>query len=142
MGIKQTLTDQFVADVANGEFDPSNDTFKLALYENTADLDETTAVYTTSGESSGTGYTAGGQELTVAAGVPIMDGRKRLIDFDNETFSNVSLTARGGLIYNASRSNKSVAVLNFGTDASPSGQDLTIEFPAADAAHAILRISR
>jgi hypothetical protein len=118
------------------------DVFKLALYTSSATLGATTTAYTTSDEvsSSGTNYTAGGLTLTISQ-VPTSSGTTSFIDFDDLTFPSATLTANGALIYNATQSNKAVAVLAFGGDKTASAGNFTIQFPAAAASTAILRIA-
>jgi len=115
-------------------------TFKLAMYTNSASFDASTTAYTTSNEISGTGYTAGGASLTRVD--PTTSSTTAFTDFSDLTFSSSSLTARGALIYNDSASgDPSVVVLDFGADKSSSSGDFTIVFPAADASNAIIRIA-
>lgn len=114
-------------------------TFKLALYDNTATLDASTTAYTTSGEISGTGYTAGGADLTNVD--PSSSGTTAFTDFDDLTFSTATITARGALIYNSTNGNRAVCVLDFGSDKTSTAGDFTIVFPTADASNAIVRIS-
>lgn len=115
-------------------------TFKLAMYTNSASFDASTTAYTTSNEISGTGYTAGGGTLTRVD--PTTSSTTAFTDFSDLTFSSSSLTARGALIYNDSASgDPSVVVLDFGADKSSSSGDFTIVFPAADASNAIIRIA-
>jgi hypothetical protein len=118
------------------------DTFKLALYTSSATLDASTTAYTTSNEvsSSGTNYTAGGLTLTISQ-VPTSTGTTAFLDFDDLTFPSATLTANGALIYNATQSNKAVAVLAFGGDKTSTAGNFTIQFPAAAASTAILRIA-
>ena len=118
----------------------SPDTFKLALYSSSATLRASTTAYSTSGEVSGTNYTAGGATLTLKSGTPTTSGTTALVDFDNLTFSNVTLTARGALIYNSSDSNKAVCVIDFGKDVSATAGDLTVSFPSTGADTSIIRI--
>lgn len=115
------------------------DTFKLALYTASANLGAGTTVYTTSGEVTGTNYTAGGAVLTKIQ--PTSSGTTAFVSFNPLTFSNVTLTTRGALIYNASKANKAVCVLNFGIDVTKTAANLVIVFPPASAADAILRIA-
>lgn len=117
------------------------DTFKLALYTDSATLDATTTAYTATGEvsSSGTNYTAGGNTLVTIA--PSTSGTTALLDFNDLTFSSVTLTARGAMIYNSTQSNRAVAILDFGADKSATSGDFTIIFPAADASNAIIRVA-
>ena len=115
-------------------------TFNLALYTSSASLDQDTTAYTTSNEVSGTNYTAKGASLTRVD--PPTSGTTAFTDFSDLTFSNVTLTARGALIFNDSASgDPSVCVLNFGSDKSASSGDFTIVFPAAAASTAIIRIA-
>jgi len=117
----------------------SGDTFKLAMYTNSASMTAATTAYSTSAEISGTGYTAGGGTLTSVT--PTTSGTTAFCDFADLTFSSSSLTARGALIYNSSDSNKAVAVLDFGSDKTSSSGDFTISFPTADASNAIIRLA-
>lgn len=124
----------------------SGDTFKIALYDNSASFTAATTAYTTSNEVSGTGYTAGGGALTNVD--PTSSGTTALTDFQDETFSSATITARGALIYNTtpnitslSVTNPSVVVLDFGADKTSTAGDFTIVFPTADASNAIIRIA-
>jgi hypothetical protein len=114
-------------------------TYKLALYDNTATLDASTTVYTTTGEISGTGYSAGGSALTNVD--PTSSGTTGFCDFDDLTFSTATITARGALIYNSTNGNRAVVVLDFGADKTSTAGDFTIVFPTADASNAIIRIA-
>ena len=127
-------------DLANG------DTFKIALYDNNASFTAATTAYTATDEVSGTGYSAGGGALTNVD--PTSSGTTALTDFQDETFSNATITARGALIYNTtpnttslSVTNPSVVVLDFGADKTSTAGDFTIVFPTADASNAIIRIA-
>jgi len=114
-------------------------TFNLAMYTSSASLGAATTAYTTTAEISGTGYTAKGAALTRVD--PSSSGTTGLTDFANLTFSSSSLTARGALIFNESASgDPSVCSLDFGADKTSSSGDFTIQFPAADASNAIIRI--
>jgi len=142
MAIIQTLTTSFKVELAQGlhNFTASTgDVFKLALYTANADLGASTTAYTTAGESSGTNYSAGGVVLTNIT--PSFQGTTAYWSFDTATFTNVTLTTNGALIYNSTNGNRSVAVLNFGLNITKSAQDLVITFPAADATNAVLRIA-
>ena len=118
------------------------DTFKIALYTSSATLSAATTAYTTTDEvsSSGTNYTAGGQTLTISQ-VPTSTGTTAWLDFDDVTWASATLTANGALIYNATQSNKAVAVLAFGGDKTSTAGNFTIQFPAATSTTAILRIA-
>ena len=118
------------------------DTFKIALYTSSATLDATTTAYSSTNEitnTSGTAYTAGGLALTGAA--DSASGTTAIATFSNASWSTASFTARGALIYNSTQSNKSVAVLDFGSDKTASAGTFTIVFPTYDASNAIIRIA-
>jgi len=136
MSIVQTLTTSFKGQLPLAVHDFTTDTMKLALYLSTANLDADTTVYTATGESSGTGYTAGGIVLTNAT--VLTYGTTVYIDFDSPAWAGV-LTARGGLIYNYSKANKSVAVINFGADKT-SVNTFTVQMPANTYTSALIRI--
>ena len=115
-------------------------TFNIALYTNSASFTAATTAYTTSNEVTGTNYTAKGGALTNVT--PTASSTTALTDFVDETFSNVTLTARGALIFNDTASgDPAVCVLDFGSDKSASSGDFTVVFPAADASNAIIRIA-
>ena len=115
-------------------------TFNLALYTSSATLGASTTAYTTSNETSGTGYTAKGAALTRID--PSNDGTTAITDFANLTFSSSSITANGALIFNDSASgDPAVCALAFGGDKTSSSGDFTIQFPTADASNAIIRIA-
>ena len=127
-------------DLANG------DTFKIALYDNNASFTAATTAYTATDEVSGTGYSAGGGALTNVD--PTSSGTTALTDFQDETFSSATITARGALIYNTTPNTTSIAVTNptvvvldFGADKTSTAGDFTIVFPTADASNAIIRIA-
>ena len=118
------------------------DVFKLALYTSSATLGASTTAYTVTDEvsSSGTNYTAGGLTLTISQ-VPTSSSVTAYIDFDDLTFPSATITANGALIYNATQGDKAVAVLAFGGDKTSTAGNFTIQFPAAAASTAILRIA-
>lgn len=115
--------------------------YKIALYTSAATLGATTTAYSTTNEVVGTGYTAGGNTLTVSQ-IPTNggSGTTAYIDFADTTWSTASITARGALIYN-STDNTAVAVLDFGSDKTSTAGDFTIVFPTPDASNAIIRIA-
>ncbi len=139
MSITQTVCTSFKVQLLSGIHDFSSNTIKLALFQSTADLGASTTVYSSTGESSGTGYTAGGANLTVID--PVSTGTTAIVDFSDLTFSTVSLTARGALIYNSTKGNKAICVLDFGSDRIRVAADLVVTFPSADAVNAIIRIA-
>jgi hypothetical protein len=118
----------------------TGNTFKLALYDNSASFTAATTAYTATNEVSGTGYSAGGGTLTNVT--PTTSGTTAFTDFADLTFSSATITARGALIYNDTASgDPSVVVLDFGSDKSSTAGDFTIVFPTADASNAIIRIA-
>tara|TARA_B000000532_G_scaffold170759_1_gene138085 strand:+ start:570 stop:998 length:429 start_codon:yes stop_codon:yes gene_type:complete len=142
MAITQAMCTSFKTELLTGTHNFTNssgNTFKLALYTSSASLGAGTTAYTTSNEVSGTGYSAGGSALTNVT--PSADGTTAITDFADLTFSSSTITARGALIYNDSVSDKAVLVLDFGADKASSSGDFTIQFPAAAAATAIIRIA-
>jgi hypothetical protein len=138
MAFDQTLTTSFKQDILLGVHDLATDTLKIALYLATADLGADTTVYTATGETAGTGYTAGGETLT---GVTVLtSGTTAYVDFANPTWNPASFTARGALIYNASKGDKAIAVLDFGSDKTTT-TTFTVQMPANTASSALIRIS-
>ena len=137
MSIQQTLTTSFKQQILQAEQDLSTDTLKLALYTGLATLGPSTTVYATTYEVVGTGYTAGGNILT---GVTISTSANGVVyvDFANSVWSPASFTARGGLIYNASKGNKSIAVLDFGADKTCQNS-FTVQMPENTSTAALLR---
>jgi hypothetical protein len=136
------LCTSFKKEVLEGlhDFNASGgNTYKLALYTNSASFTAATTVYTTSNEVSGTGYSAGGGTLTNID--PTTSGVTAFIDFADLTFSTATITARGALIYNSTNGNRTVCVLDFGADKTSTAGDFTIVFPTADASNAIVRIA-
>ena len=118
----------------------SGNTFNLALYTSSASLDAATTAYTTSNEVSGSGYTAKGAAVTNVT--PTTSSTTAYADFADLTFSTVSITARGAMIFNDSASgDPAVCILDFGSDKTASSGDFTIQFPTADASNAIIRIA-
>jgi hypothetical protein len=149
-GLTQAMCTSFKQELmtATHNFTTSTgNTFKIALFRATASIVGTYGAATTnysnmtanSDEASGTNYTAGGNTLTNVT--PTTSGTTALTDFADTTWSSATITASGALIYNSSASNKSVAVLNFGSDKTSTAGDFTIIFPTADASNAIIRIA-
>mgnify|MGYP003667759553 FL=1 len=142
MALTQTLCTSFKIALLDGEMDFSSDTsqtFKIALYTSSATLDATTTAYATTNEVSGTGYTAGGNTLSIAAN-PASSGTTAFLDLADTTWSSSSITARGALIYKSATGNPAIAVIDFGEDKQTSSADFVIQFPTADKANAIIRI--
>jgi hypothetical protein len=145
MAITQAIANSFKQQLLEGEHNfkaSGGDIFKLALYTSSATLNSATTIYTSTNEISNTGtYTATGGTL-VNSGTSLVSG-VAFCDFGDLSFTGVTLTARGALIYNTSATvaNAAVAVLDFTTDKSASDGTFTIIFPADTSAAAILRIS-
>lgn len=130
------------------DFRTSGDTFKIALYTNSASFTAATTAYTATNEitnTSGSAYTAGGADLTNVD--PTTSGTTAFTDFADESWTSASFTARGALIYNSTPTaglgltNPTVCVLDFGSDKTASNGTFTIVFPTADASNAIIRIA-
>ena len=143
MAITQTLTNAFKQDCLDGAHNlgTSGDTIKIALYTSDATLNATTTAYTTSNEVSGTGYTAGGATLSSQAVSLDTSNSVAFFDAADPSFSSATITARGALIYNNSKSNAAIAVLDFGSDFSASNGTFPIPFPTAAHNTASIRIS-
>ena len=156
MAITQAVTTSFKSELLQGIHNFHNgsgggtttttgtgNTFKIALYTSSATLAASTTAYATTNEVSGTNYTAGGNTLTNVD--PSTSGTTALTDFADSTWSSATITANGALIYNSSTTagsaNRAVVVLAFGGDKTSTAGDFTIEFPAADASNAIIRIA-
>jgi hypothetical protein len=143
MAITQAVCNTFKSELLGAvhDFDSgSGQAFKLALYTSAANLSAATTAYTATGEVANSGqYTATGgilQSQTVS-----LDSSVGIVDFADLSFTGVTLTARGALIYNTSASNKAVCVLDFGADKTATSGTFTIVFPAFTSAAAILRIA-
>jgi hypothetical protein len=134
--IVQGLTTSFKAQSFEGVQNLLTDSLKIALYTANADLNEATTVYTSAGEVTGTGYVAGGVALTGAT--VNSSGYTAYVSFTNVVF-NAAVTARCALIYNVTQGNKSIFVLDFGSDKTSS--NFTIAWPANTATAAIIRSS-
>lgn len=135
--ITQTQTTSFKAELYQGIHNLLVDTIKIALYTAGAELGEDTEAYGATGEVTGTGYSAGGIVLTGAT--VQSSGNTAFVSFNNATWASASFTCRGALIYNASKANRSVAVLNFGADRTVTNNTFTVTFPANTATSAIIR---
>lgn len=144
MPITQSLCTSFKVDLLSGTMNftaGTGNTFKMALYTSSATLGPTTTAYTTTNEISGTGYTAGGNTLTVSQS-PTSGGTTAFISFNNTSWTSASFTCRGALIYNDSLPGKdSVAVFDFGSDKTVVAGTFTVSFPTADATNAVIRIA-
>ena len=143
MAITQAMCTSFKKELLEAVHNFKNSggsTFNIALYTSSASLDQDTTAYTTSNEVSGTNYTAKGTSLTRVD--PTTSSTTAFTDFADATFSNVTITARGALIFNDSASgDPAVCVLDFGADKTATSGDFTVVFPTADASNAIIRIA-
>jgi len=139
MSIIQTQTTSFKAELYQAIHNLTTDTLKIALYTGNATLNESTTAYSTTNEITGTGYTAGGVTLT---GVTVNSSEyTAYVSFNNPSWTSASFTARAALIYNASKANRSIAVLDFGADKTVSGNTFTITLPTNNATDALIRSS-
>ncbi len=137
--IVQTATDSFMEELLLGIHDFSTDTFKLALYTANANIGADTTVYSSENETVGSGYAPGGNTMS---GVTVsQSGGVAFVGFNNVAWPSASFTARGGLIYNSSKGNRSVAVLDFGDDKT-STTTFTVQMPPATATTALIRINK
>ena len=145
MAITTAMCTSFKSELMGGVHDLDTDVLKLALIKDTptGTYDASTTNYSdvtgNSDESTGTNYTAGGQNLDGAT--ISTSGTTAFLDFTDEVFADVTVSADGCIIYNSSQANKAVAVIDFGGTVAATAGDLTIEFPAADATNAIVRIA-
>jgi hypothetical protein len=136
MALTQTLVTSFKKESWQAVHNLETDVLKIALYTGAASLNAGTTVYTVTGETSGTGYTAGGKTLT---GVTLTtDGTTVLLDFSDAVWTPATFTARGALIYNSSKSNKAIAVLDFGADKT-AVNTFTAQMPANTVSTALIR---
>jgi hypothetical protein len=139
MPLEQGQTLSFRSDIVQGGQNLSSNTLKMALYDGFATLGPSTTVYTTTNEVVGTGYTAGGRTITGVTINTDVATNTVYINFNNVSWPGASFTARGALIYNSSQSNKSVAVLDFGSDKIFSAVSNTVTMPVNAASTALLR---
>lgn len=145
MAITTAMCTSFKQELLGGVHDLDTDVLKLALIKETptgtygAATTNYSDVTGNSDEASGTNYTTGGATLDGAT--ISVSGTTALVDFTDEVFANVTISADGCIIYNSSQENKAIAVIDFGGTVAATAGDLTIEFPAADASNAVIRIA-
>ena len=142
MAITSAVCNSFKAEVLQALHNftaSSGNTFKLALYTSSATLGAGTTAYVTTGQASGTNYTAGGAALTSVT--PSTSGTTAVCDFADLTFGTATVTARGCLIYNDTQSDKAVCAIDFGGDKTSTAGDFTVVFPAPTATGAIIRLA-
>lgn len=132
------MCSSFKQEILLGVHDLDTDTLKMALYLAAANLGAETTVYTATGETSGTGYVAGGNVVT---GVTVqLTGTTAFVDFADPTWNPANFTARGALIYNVTKGNKAIAVLDFGAD-KVTTTTFVVQMPANTASSALIRIA-
>ena len=148
MAITTNMCNTFKEEMLKGVHDMSSDVLKLALFkeaptgtygENTTNYSEVTSA---SDETTGTNYTAGGQQLDTPTVTLI--GDTAIVDFDDEVFANLTISADGAIIYNTSQGNKAIAVFDFGSTVTSTSGDFTVVFPGGsspDGSNAVIRIS-
>jgi hypothetical protein len=145
MAITTAMCASFKQELLGGTHDLDTDILKLALIKATptGTYGASTTNYSTvtgnSDEASGTNYTTGGQTLDGAT--ISLSGTTAIVDFTDEVFSNVTVSADGCIIYNSSKANRAICVIDFGGTVSATAGDLTIQLPTADASNAIIRIA-
>lgn len=133
------LTNSFKEQLLLGVHDFDTDVIKIALYTSAAELGPDTTEYTALGEVSGVGYTATGEVLT--GNVVTLTSGVAYVSFNNPSWNAATFTTRAALLYNSSKSNKSIGVLNFGLDQTMLSQQFQIQFPPNNADNALIRIS-
>jgi hypothetical protein len=129
--MSHTYTASFLVELVNGTHDLDTDVLKMALFSDAVTLAKTTTAYTTTGEVSGTGYTAGGVTMTLASGYPQAGTTDNTYDFrfEDVEWTSASFTARQALIYNSSKSNRSILVLDFGRNRQAVSDTFAVRFP-------------
>ena len=141
MAISSAICTSFKQELLVGTHTFTNgaNSFKLALYTSSASLGAATTAFTTTGQASGTNYSSGGSALTNVT--PFATGTTAVCDFNDLTFSNATITARGCLIYNDTQSDKAVCAVDFGGDKTSTAGDFTVVFPTPTATGAIIRLA-
>ena len=137
--IQQGLTNSFKQEMLQAGQNLATDTLKMALYTALSDIGPLTTAYTTTNEITGTGYTAGGEAVTGATITTDVQTGTVFVDFNNVSWPGANFTVRGALIYNVTRSNKSVAVLDFGSDKTFTSTNNTVTMPPNTATTALIR---
>ena len=137
MPISQAMCSSFKQQILLGEHDLDTDVLKIALYTSLATLGAATTAYSTSDEVVGAGYTAGGN--TLAGATVSLSGTTAFVDFSDTSWTTATITARGALIYNTSKANRAIAVLDFGSD--KTANPFIVQLPAPSATTALLRFS-
>lgn len=139
MAITQSIPTSFKSEVLQGVH-LSADTYKIALFTSTATLDATTTVYSTTNEVVGAGYTAGG--LTISGYSVTTSGTTAILDWTTDpSWASATITARGALIYNSTKSNKAVYVIDFGADKTSTSGTFTVTLPTPDSTSGLIRLA-
>lgn len=143
MAITQAVANSFKSEILQGihDLESGGDVFKLGLYTSAATLSSATTSYTTGNEVSASGQYAAGGGVLQSQQVSLATGGVAIVDFADLSFTGVTLTARGALIYNSTEAKKAVCVLDFGSDKTATSGTFTIQFPAFTSSAAILRIA-
>lgn len=137
MAITTAICNSYKQEILEGVH-ASTDTYKIALFTDAVTLSASTTAYSTTNEVSGTGYTAGGATLSgFSSG---LSGSTAYLTFSDPSWANATITARGCLIYNSSKSNKAVAAFDFGSNVTSTNGTFTVDFPVAGAS-ALIRIA-
>ena len=140
MAISSGIAVKFKEDSLKGLHDFTSAEFKIALYTSVASLSNGTSVYITSGQvANGNGYATGGKVVTVTS--VTVDGTVGIVNFSNVSWTSATFTARGCLIYNATKSNKTVAVIDFGGEKTATNGTFTVQMPASGASTSIVRLA-
>lgn len=140
MAITQVMCSSFKSELLGGIHDLDTDVIKMALFTSTATLGAATTAYAATNEvATGGNYAAGG--TTMGSPVISLDGTTGICDFADVTWAAATITARGALIYNSSKANRAIVVLDFGADKISTAGDFTVVLPAAAAATAVVRIA-
>ncbi len=149
MAITTAMCNTFKQELLGGVHDLDTDSLKIALIKATptGTYGAATTNFSDLGvdEATGTNYTSGGQVITAptdgSSSIINLSGATAFVDFVDEVFSNLTISADGALIYNASQGNKAIAVFNFGSTVTSTAGDFTVVFPAQDASNAVIRIT-
>lgn len=142
MAITQGICNSFKEELLDGihNFNAGGDTFKIALFTSAATISPTTTTqYPAGSEVSGAGYSTGGINLTTQS--TTLSSGTAFVDFADAQWSGATFTARGAMIYNSSKANRAVMILDFGSDKVAAASNFTVQFPSADATNAILRLT-
>ena len=135
--ITSAVCTSFKLELISGIHDLTTDEIKIALYDNNATLNKDTTAYSATNESSGLNYTAGGETLTTNV---VLDGDTYVLDVDDITFFDVTITVKGALIYNATKGNRAIVTIDFGAIYTSDNTDIEITFPDGTAETGLVRV--